>query len=201
MSINFQQKTSCQLVRGPESKARHNLHPKGRFTFDHYRDGVRIDSKAFDNGIVNEGKNHLLDATFDNATSYATWYCGLLDIGGYSALASDDAYTDIDGAGNGWDEFTAYTDANNSNSAITRPEWQTDSASGQSITNSTTSIYDITANGTVKGLFIVGGANGAVNKSDSEGTGNILWSTALFGSGDVAVLNGDQLKITYTISA
>ena len=201
--LRITQRSSCELVRAPAAmdQPRNAFHPKGKFSVDLYRDGKRINSFAFPNGIVNEGKNHLLDVTFDNDTAWATWYCGLGDLTGYSALASDDTYDDINQAGNGWDEFTTYTDANNGDSAVTRPEWQTDPASGQAITNSTTSIFDITANGTVKGVFIVGGTGGATNKSDHAAVNNVLWATALFGSGDVAVLNGDQLKVTYTISA
>lgn len=199
-SINLNQTAGCQLIRGGATKNSQHLTPYGEFTMVHTREGEIVSELVFPNGIVNQGKVHLLDAVFDDATSYATWYCGLIDLTGYSALAASDVYDDIDQAGNGWDEFTDYTDANNSNSAVTRPEWQTDSASGNAITNSTTSIYDITANGTVKGLFIVGGTGGAVNKADHAAADNKLWSTALFGSGDVAVLNGDQLKITYTIS-
>jgi hypothetical protein len=166
----------------------------------HFRDGKRINEYHFTNGIVNEGKNHILNTQFNNQSAYATWYIGLIDNTGYTALAATDTYDDINQAGNGWDEFSDYTDANNANSAVTRPEWQEDAASGQAITNSTTSIYDITVNGTVKGVFVCGGAN-AQTKDDHTASGNTLWATALFGSGDVAVLNGDQLKVTYTVSA
>lgn len=199
-SLNFSQGSNCELVRAQHTNL-NKLLATGRVKIDHYRGTERINSYEFPNGIVNEGKNYLLNAGFHNTTPYALWYCGLIDLTGYSALAADDTYDDINQAGNGWDEFTNYTDANNGDSAVTRPVWSNDAASGQSITNSTTAIFDITANGTVKGVFIVGGTGGAVNKSDHAATNNVLWATALFGSGDVAVLNGDQLKVTYTVSA
>jgi hypothetical protein len=202
--LQITQHSACELVRAAPAAIAQPINafdPRGKFSIDLYRDGKRINSFAFPNGIVNQGKNHLLDVGFYAATAYPTWYCGLIDLSGYSELADDDTYTDINQAGNGWDEYTSYTDANNGDSATTRPEWQADAASAQAITNSTTSIFDITVNGTVKGVFIVGGTGGAANKSDHEAANNILWATALFGSGDVAVLNGDQLKVTYTISA
>ena len=200
--LRITQNSGCELVRSPAAALPTNMfNPRGKFSVDLFRDGKRINSYMFPNGIVNEGKDHLLDVGFVAATAYATWYCGLIDLTGWSALADDDTYDDINQAGNGWDEFTSYTDGNNGDSAVTRPEWQADAASGEAVTNSTTSIYDITVNGTVKGVFIVGGTGGAVNKSDNTAANNILWATALFGSGDVAVLNGDQLKVTYTISA
>jgi len=73
--------------------------------------------------------------------------------------------------------------------------------SSQSITNSSPVVFDITGSGTVKGLFLVGGAAGAQTKGDNAASGAILWATALFGSGDVAVNADDQLKVTYTVSA
>jgi len=198
--LQILQTSECQLTRGMPNRKPAKL-VAGHVKIDHYRRGERINSYEFDNGISDQGKNYLLDAGFHGTAAYTTWYGGLIDLTGYSALADDDTYDDINQAGNGWDEFTSYTDGNNGDSAVTRPEWQNDAASGESITNSTTSIYDITANGTVKGIFIVGGTGGAVNKSDHAAANNVLWASALFGSGDVAVLNGDQLKVTYTVSA
>jgi|GEM_PF-1525397 len=153
------------------------------------------------NGITNEGLNNNLNVYFDSGTQITAWYCGLINLTGYSALDPTDTYDDIDQAGNGWDTFQSYTDANNTDSATTRPEWPPDAASGQSITNTTTkAIFDITAGGTVKGIFICGGTN-AQTKGDHTAAGNVLWSTALFSGGDVAVSNGDQLKVTYTVNA
>ena len=61
-------------------------------------------------------------------------------------------------------------------------------------------VFDITDTGTVKGLFLVGGIANAQNKSNHEASG-VLWATALFNTGDVAVNADDQLKVTYTVSA
>ncbi|MHA2265646.1 MAG: hypothetical protein ACXAEN_24915, partial [Candidatus Thorarchaeota archaeon] len=141
-----------------------------------------------------------LDIMFDGATQITTWYLGIIDQAGFTALDNTDIYDDINQAGNGWDEFSGYTDANNGDSTTTRPVWQTDAASGQSISNSTTSVYDITGNGTVKGLFTVGGGTSPQLKGDHT-IGSTLWATALFTSGDVPIQNGDQLKVTYTVSA
>jgi hypothetical protein len=52
----------------------------------------------------------------------------------------------------------------------------------------------------VKGVFCCGGAN-AQTKGDHTGAGNYLWATALFNSDDVPVTSGDQLKVTYSVSA
>lgn len=172
----------------------------GKFVVQHWRNGQRINEYHIQNGIVNEGKNKLLNVFFDAATQITTWYLGLIDNSGFTALANDDIYDDINQAGNGWDEFSNYTDANNGNSALTRPQWTTNPASAQSITNTTLAIYDITASGTVKGVFAAGGGTAPQTKGDHDPS-STLWATALFTSGDVVVQNGDQLKVTYTVSA
>lgn len=172
----------------------------GFFEVDHYRNGKRINSYRFKNGIVNEGKNKLLDVMFHGVSAITSWYLGLIDNSGFTALANDDTYDDINQAGNGWDEFTAYTDPANADSATTRPAWTEGAASGQSITNSAVVEFDITGSGTVKGLFLVGGGANSDDKGDHASDGT-LWATALFTGGDVPVLNGDTLKVTYTVSA
>lgn len=208
-------RADCELTKtkggpkwGDETRSQHQLftdHARkmaGQFKVEHRnKDGKLIGTYDVPNGITNEGLNDNLDTYFDSGTQITAWYMGLINSTGYSALAAADTYDDIDQAGNGWDTFSSYTDANNGDSATTRPEWPPDAASGQSITNTTTkAIFDITAGGTVKGIFICGGTN-SQTKGDHTAAGNILWSTALFSGGDVTVSNGDQLKVTYTVNA
>jgi hypothetical protein len=192
------QNAGCSLVRA--RKAEDQLQPRGRFVVEHFRNGEKIGQYEFPNGIANEGKNKLLDVMFHGVSAITTWWLGLIDNSGYSALAATDTYENIDQAGNGWDEFTDYTDAGNGGSASTRPEWTEGAASGQAITNGSPVVFDITGSGTVKGLFLVGGIANAQNKGNHE-AGGTLWATALFGTGDVPVNAQDQLKVTYTVSA
>jgi hypothetical protein len=173
---------------------------KGHFTVEHLRDGNVIAIYDFDNAITTEGKNHVLNTTFVFGTQIGAWYVGLVDSVGYTALAAGDTYAAINQAGNGWDEFATYTDLNNTSSATTRPLWPSLTVTAGAVTNATTkAIYDITTGGVIKGLFIVGGSNAQV-KSNNSG-GNTLWSSALFNSGDVTVVSGDQLKVTYSLGA
>jgi hypothetical protein len=196
--MNVGQKAGCSLVRA--RKTEDQLQPRGRFVVEHFRKGEKIGHYEFPNGITNEGKNKLLDVMFHGVSAITTWWLGMIDNSGYSALAATDTYENIDQAGNGWDEFTDYTDAGNGGSASTRPEWTEGAASGQAITNGSPVVFDITASGTVKGLFLVGGIANAQNKGNHE-AGGTLWATALFGTGDVPVNAEDQLKVTYTVSA
>lgn len=196
--LKLGQAAGVEVVRaaqGPVSP----LPLRGRFKVEHIRDGKVIDVREFNNGIVNEGKNKLLDVMFHGVSAITTWYLGVIDNSGFTALANDDTYDDINQAGNGWDEFTSYTDDANGDSTTTRPAWTEGAASGQSITNSSVVIFDITGTATVKGVFLVGGTN-AQTKGDHTAAGNTLWATATFSGGDVAVQNGDQLKVTYTVS-
>lgn len=202
LSVN--QVAGAEIVRAGGNQAKlefEKLPLRGQFRVEHWRNGKRIDERVFNNGITTEGKNFLLDVMFHGTTAIGTWYLGLIDNSGFSALSDADTYDDINQAGNGWDEFTSYTDEANGDSALTRPVWTEGAASAASITNSSTVNFDITASGTVKGIFLVGGANAQTKGDHTSGTANKLWATALFSGGDVAVQNGDQLKVTYTVSA
>lgn len=203
--LQIEQSVGVEVVRRPKlvkpfQLETSHLNPRGMFELEHWRDGKLLGVHHFPNGIVNEGKNKLLDVMFHNQTQLATWYIGLIDFSGFTALAAGDNYDNIDQAGNGWDEYQSYTDANNSDNATTRPEWQENAASGEAITNTTTAIYDITGTtDKVKGVFVVAGTNGQT-KGDHAPTVNFLWATALFTSGDLSITSGDQIKVTYTVS-
>jgi len=198
--LNLSQNAGVKVVRPVKPQATSNLSPRGRFQVEHWRNGRLIGQYEFPNGITNEGKDQILNTQFDAATQIATWYLGLIDNASFTALAAADTYDEINQAGNGWDEFSDYTDPGNGDSATTRPVWNPDAAASQTITNGTVVVFDITATGTIKGLFLAGGGTAPENKGD-HAAGSTLWATALFDSGDVAVQNGDQLKATYTVTA
>lgn len=198
--LKIQQAAGVELVRAAKPTA-NQLPLRGRFQVEHIRNGKVIGNYDFPNGITTEGKNFLEDVMFHAITPITTWYLGLIDLTGFSALAAADIYDNIDQAGNGWDEFKTYTDDANADSTTTRPAWTEGAASAGSITNSSPVIFDITGTGTVKGVFLCGGTNAQTKGDHTAGTAHKLWATALFTGGDVAVLNGDQLKVTYTVSA
>jgi hypothetical protein len=136
------------------------------------------------NDITNEGKNTIFDVMFHDGTQIASssWYLGLISNSGYSALAAGDTMS----SHSGWTEFTAYTQS-------TRVAWGPGAAASQSTTNASPATFDINASGTVKGIFVT-------SNSTKSGTTGKLWATGLF-TADVPVSNGDQLKVTYTVSA
>jgi hypothetical protein len=162
---------------------------KGRFHIEHFdKNGALKGEYEVDNGIVTEGMNKLLEVMFHGDTAVTTWYVGLINNTGFSALANTDVAAQISDDGsltNGWREFTAYDEA-------TRGEWTEGTAAARSITNAVTVDFTINASGTVKGIFIV-------STNTKSGTTGVLWSTAAFGS-NVIVNDDDVLKITYTLT-
>ena len=194
--IEFTQEADYTVARSAKVNSR--LDPRGLFHVEHWRKGEKIGDYTFPNGITNQGKDHLLNVHFHSTTQVTAWYLGMILDG--ETLAATDTYQNINEVGNGWDEFDDYTDAANGGSATTRPTWTVGASSSQTVTNASPVVFDITASGTVSGLFLVGGIVAAQTKNDHAADG-ILWATALFTGGDVAVNDEDQLKVTYSVSA
>ncbi len=186
---NVQQSASCSMVRARAIEE--HLQPRGRFVVEHFRNGRKIGQYEFPNSVVNEGKNKLFNVMFNSATAITAWFIGLIDGSGTPTLAAGDTYAQIGGT-NGWNESTIYT-------ASTRQAWGNGTAASQSVTNSTSVVFNMNASGSVYGLFVVGGGSAAATKNDHSG-GGTLWADAAFSSGTQTVTNGDQLKVTYTIS-
>ncbi len=211
MSISqtgFGQAIACQIVRaGKEVKGRarrvvaaalgqesHVGRFTGRFTFQLVgADGEVKNEGEFDNGVVNEGLDRILNTMFDSKTQIAAgaWYLGLISSVSFSALAAGDAY----------DSHAGWTEAGVTNVPDytgARKAWDPDDSTAQSSSNSTTVDFAMTETGTVKGIFL----SSVVTKDDATpGANNVLWATGLFPGGDQAVVNGDTLKITYTVNA
>lgn len=137
----------------------------------------------FWNGITTAGINNLFNVYFGATSKAAAWYMGLIASSGYSALAAADTMS----SHAGWTEETS------NYSQATRPQWTPASASGGSVSNSSSVDFTITGTVTVKGIFLA-------DNSTKSGTTGTLWATALFTSGDQALVNGQTLKVTYICS-
>lgn len=181
-ALNLSQEASATMVRN--RKLMDFLQPRGRFKVEHLRNGEVIGEYEFNNDITNEGKNTLFEVMFHDGTQIASsaWCIGLISNSGYSALAA----ADVMASHAGWTEATGYTQS-------TRVAWGPGAAASQSITNSSPATFDLNATATIKGIFIT-------SQNTKSGTTGKLWATALFGA-DVPVTSGDQLRVTYTVSA
>jgi hypothetical protein len=154
----------------------------GIWDCEHVREGKVIDRWSTPNLIVDEGLNHILDVQFHGATQIATWYIGLFEAN-YTPVAGVTAAT-ITSAST---ECTAYDES-------TRVEYNEAAPASKSITNSANkATFTFNATKTIYGAFLV-------SASAKSATTGKLFSAAQFGSSK-AVVDNDQLLVTYTINA
>jgi len=149
---------------------------------------------TIENTVMTEGKNVVLDqALAGSSYSVVGPYMGLISSVSYSAIAATDVGTQINGT-NAWKEAggsNAPTYTGNRKTCA----WSSASAGAKAL--SAALAFAITGTGTIKGCFIVF-FTGAVNtKDDAHGT---LLSAGLFSGGDRAVLSGDTVNVSYSIS-
>jgi len=134
----------------------------------------------FDNLVVTEGRNLILDSTLTGGTRYTSWYVGLKDTG--TPVAGDTM------ASHGsWATITPYSDASD-------PAWTPGSVSGGSVDNSASkAVFNINATDDVYGAFL---------KTDSTkgGTAGKLYGAGDFSGGQRSVQSGDTLNVTTTAS-
>jgi hypothetical protein len=144
-------------------------------------DGVKKWEENIKNITVDEGINDILDVYFDSGTQSTAWYIGLK--GSNEVPAAGWGVASI---GVSFTEATEYSQA-------TRPAWTSAGASGKQITNSASpSEFSINNTATIYGAFLV-------STNTIAGTTGILWCCSNF-SAARSVVNGDTLKIVYTIT-
>ena len=177
------------------------LAPRGHFKVQHWRAGKLIGEYEFLNGITIEGKNKLLDVMFHGTTAIATWYLGMISLTSYTALAAADTYDNIGQSGNGWAEFTSYTDAANSSRRDHTACMGGGCSFGQAITNASPVVFRHHGLRYSQGTCSLWAVMPRRQTKGDHASGSVLWATALFTSGDVAVNDEDQLKVTYSVSA
>lgn len=183
-------RADAQVVRAPASVL-DRLEAKGRFeVWCHDIEGRLRWYEEFPNLVVTVGKNLILDSALSAAGYTATEYLGLISSVGYSAISASDTMTSHPG----WTEAgttNAPTFSGNRGNAA----WS--AASGGVKAFSANPSFSMTGAGTVKGAFLVGGAGATNGVMNTAGT---LISAGLFVSGDRAVLSGDTVSVSYSMS-
>lgn len=147
---------------------------------------------TIENVVVTVGKNDLLDKYLSGSAYTAAWYMGLIDATSYTTPVAGDTLA----SHAGWLEIAASTGYTWSGSATNRATVSWNAASGGS-KQSTTTVFNITSSITVQGaLLTVTQARGTA----SNGGAGVLLSAGPFSGGSRAVVNGDTLNVTYTLS-
>lgn len=146
------------------------------------RDGDYIWEIEWDNLVVTEGRNYLLDAGLANGTQLTTWYIGLVN-GASPTFAAGDTMA----SHGGWTESTAYDEAN-------RVTWTPGSVSGGSVSNAASvAEFTMNATATIGGAFLV-------SNNTKGGTTGTLYAAGDFAT-DRSVIDNDILEVTATFSA
>lgn len=166
----------------PKKGISERLNPRGVFKIQKFdKDGNFVQEWIVPNTIVNQGKNYMLDATFNGASQSSSWYIGLIDQTGFTGISANDVMN----SHSGWAESSAYSEA-------TRPAWSKGAAASQSIGNASEVTFAINATVVIKGIFIT-------DNNVKGGTSGKLWSAAL-AQADISFSSGEQARVTYNVN-
>ena len=142
----------------------------------------------YDNLIVNQGLNHLLDVHFHAATQITTWYIALLGASGGTINATQ-TYQNSMSTGN--DEVVNYDEA-------ARQAFVEGAPSGQSIDNvGNEAVFTVSSGG----LTVGGGALVSDSTKNDNGAGPFMYSKGAFTGGDQTLSEGGTLTVTLTLTA
>ncbi len=155
-------------------------------------DGREVWREEFDNIVTTVGKNLALD-TFLAGSSYTV-------VGPFLGLISSVSFGAGPVAGDTMASHSGWLEAGNAHLPTysgSRPTAAWSAASAGAKTLSAPLTFSITANGTVKGSFLVYGSGASATIDNTSGT---LYSAGLFTGGDQPVTSGGTLSVTYTAS-
>jgi len=143
-----------------------------------------------ENLVVTVGKNDLLDKYLAGSSYTAAWYMGLVDNTSFTAYAAGDTLA----SHSGWLEVVSGYTISGSTTNRATVAWNAASAGSKA---STATAFTITASNTILGCLLT--TTQARNTTPNGGAG-VLLSAGSFSGGSRAVVNGDTLNVTYTLS-
>lgn len=160
----------------------------GRFNFECIgADGKVKWTESVPNLVVNVGLAYMAGTALTSVTQITAWYVGLYGAGASNTPAAGDTMS----SHAGWTEVVPY-----SNATRVACTFVTATTANPSVATNTASpaSFSINATSTVGGAFLTSG-------SAKSGTAGTLFSAVDFSSpGDRAVVSGDTLNVTYTMS-
>lgn len=165
---------------------------EGIYTFECFGpDGKLKWRDTAQNTVMTEGKNVILDQALAGSSYTVTGpYMGLISSTSYSAISAADTMA----------SHAGWLEAGNANApTYTAPRktavWSAASAGAKALSAALS--FAITGAGTIKGAFMAF-FTGAVSTIDN--TSGKLLSAGLFSGGDRAVLSGDTVNVSYTLT-
>ncbi len=169
--------------RGARSAERAMIQGRWRVTCRRPDGSIRW-VEEYDNLVVNEGLDYLLEAGLADGTQQSNWYVGLL--GSSPSPAAGWTKTEVGAA-----DFTAYSEA-------TLPAWTPGAVSGQSVSNTASKAsFSINADTqTIGGAYLA-----SANTKAVEGGAAVIYSAGAFTGGNKSADNGDTLEVTATFTA
>jgi hypothetical protein len=146
-------------------------------------DGTVEELDLVNNGVVDEGFEHLLGVAFRAESQISSWYMGLITSEGAGTPVLDPSDTM---ASHAWSETTTYSEAN-------RVQWSPDVVTSQSIANTSAMVFSFNANSDIRGIFVT-------SSNVKGGASGTLWATALFNA-NMTFTSSEVIRLIYTVSA
>lgn len=177
---------SSSLIAG--GSAADSASAKGVYKIQcHDKDGNLKWEDEAPNLVVNVGLQDMNAKYFTGSAYTAAWYIGLYGAGASNTPAAGDTMS----SHAGWTEVVAYSQA-------TRPActFGTPTTANPSVATNSASPASFSINGTTT----VGGAFLTSNNTKSGTTGTLYSAADFSAPGDRAVVSGDTLSVTYTLS-
>lgn len=141
-----------------------------------------------DNLIVDTGKNAMLDNVLNTtATASTNIFMGLVNGGSAPTYAAADTMA----------SHAGWTELNITSSSGARQTPSFSAASAGAKATSSNVAFSVTSSGTVAGVFVAIGSTAVATNGSTAGT---LFSAGSFSGGNRAVVNGDTLNVSYSVS-
>lgn len=177
-----QDMVSAGLIARPN--AVEDLGVLGVFHAECIRDGEVIWTDTFKNIVTTQGRNAMMDKFLDLGAAYAAIAMGLHTTVGNAASTYSTPSPQV--------ESVVYSNG-------TRPVPSFSASSGAVKSTSAAVTFNINGSATITGAFIAIGAAGVTTKSDTAASA-VLFSSGAFSGGSRAVISGDTLNVTYSLT-